>query len=519
MCTSSAGRRTSASPGAPRRNARATRFAVSRGGSRRHAASSFRKPYKHVDLKDSDCLNRGSEIVSEGLVLGVAIAVRPPAPGRGARRVRLRRRRRRRLGREARPRQGHARAAGAANAGAAGVDFSADGLELYACYALPGGAFARHVARWAVAGGEPAAWDGDKRGVSALAAHEAAAPPPPGRRCVRLLQTTGTGAKRALAGTHATEVRRLAWTASGRSLTASPTPRRLWTAARTLAVAFVGDDLRPRAARRARRRPRPWTSRATPACARPSTAAGAAKAAQGRAGRRAQQPAVLGFAALGAAPRLRPDGEDGAARKRAAAAADDDAPGRPRGFRSPGDARRRRRAADLAATGRRGRGRRSGASLAAVLDQAVRCGDDALLETVLRRTEPATVARPARLAPSLALPTLDALAARLERSPLRAADLAGWVKALLLQHASHLATLPKLADTPLLQYRRKTGAAVSGAASAEVTPLNVVAADATDDEDEEEEDDTHGGEDDDDDESEEEEDDDDDDDSSDDDDE
>ncbi|KAH8044712.1 hypothetical protein JL720_16977 [Aureococcus anophagefferens] len=48
-----------------------------------HATSpeSFRKPYKHVDLKDSDCLNRGSEIVSEGLVLGVAIAVRPPAPG------------------------------------------------------------------------------------------------------------------------------------------------------------------------------------------------------------------------------------------------------------------------------------------------------------------------------------------------------------------------------------------------------------------------------------------------------
>mmetsp|Transcript_17545 Transcript_17545/g.57040 ORF Transcript_17545/g.57040 Transcript_17545/m.57040 type:complete len:159 (+) Transcript_17545:48-524(+) len=42
-----------------------------------HATSleSFRKPYKHVDLKDSDCLNRGSEIVSEGLVLGVAIAV------------------------------------------------------------------------------------------------------------------------------------------------------------------------------------------------------------------------------------------------------------------------------------------------------------------------------------------------------------------------------------------------------------------------------------------------------------
>ena len=32
-----------------------------------------------------------------------------------------------------------------ANAGVVGVDFSADGAELYACYALPGGAFARHV--------------------------------------------------------------------------------------------------------------------------------------------------------------------------------------------------------------------------------------------------------------------------------------------------------------------------------------------------------------------------------------
>ncbi|KAH8049804.1 hypothetical protein JL721_11583 [Aureococcus anophagefferens] len=305
---------------------------------------------------------------------------------------------------------------------------------LYACYALPGGAFARHVARWAVAGGEPAAWDGDKRGVSALAAHPSGGAVAVGSTRVRLLQTTGTGAKRALAGTHATEVRRLAWTASGRYVV---------SLARDARSVLVHDCTKAKDG--------VWSLRlAAPGlevCAR-------------------------------AAPRA--EGEE------------------------------------------------------AVEVAAVRCGDDALLETVLRRTEPATVAATcAKLAPSLALPTLDALAARLERSPLRAADLAGWVKALLLQHASHLATLPKLADTlARLQYvvdarvaalpkflsllgkfdlllHKKTGAAVSGAASAEVTPLNVVAADATDDDDDDDDDDDMEEDDDDDDDESEEEDDDD----------
>ena len=42
-----------------------------------HATSmtNFRKPYKHVDLKDGAALHRGSEILSEGLVLSVAVAV------------------------------------------------------------------------------------------------------------------------------------------------------------------------------------------------------------------------------------------------------------------------------------------------------------------------------------------------------------------------------------------------------------------------------------------------------------
>jgi len=34
-----------------------------------------RKPYKHVDLKNREALNRGSEMLSEGFVLSVAIAV------------------------------------------------------------------------------------------------------------------------------------------------------------------------------------------------------------------------------------------------------------------------------------------------------------------------------------------------------------------------------------------------------------------------------------------------------------
>ncbi|KAH8044713.1 hypothetical protein JL720_16978 [Aureococcus anophagefferens] len=459
-----------------------------------------------------------------------------------------------------------------ASAGA-GSGNTADGAELYACYALPGGAFARHVARWAVAGGEPAAWDGDKRGVSALAAHRRGAVAAGSTR-VRLLQTTGTGAKRALAGTHATEggVWSLRLAAPGLEVCARAAPRaegeeavevavclgdgrlqvadrvpdaaRLWTAARRRWPSpSSATTSGPRAARRARRRPRPWTSRATPACARPSTA-GAAKARRGRApGEEPKQPAVLGFAALGAAPGSGPTA-------RTARRGSGPRPRRPtttrlgdrRGFRSPGDARaggggpRRGRRP-------RGRGRRR---VRRVARGRARPGRALRRRRAPRDRAPAHGARDGRgdlrwLAPSLALPTLDALAARLERSPLRAADLAGWVKALLLQHASHLATLPKLADTlaaPVSPRRRRAAQVPLAprqvrppapqedrrrglrAASAEVTPLNVVAADATDDEDEEEEDDDmEEEEDDDDDESEEEEDDDDDDDSSDDDDE
>ncbi|KAH8060032.1 hypothetical protein JL722_4989 [Aureococcus anophagefferens] len=305
-----------------------------------------------------------------------------------------------------------------ANAGVVGVDFSADGAELYACYALPGGAFARHVARWAVAGGEPAAWDGDKRG------------------------TTGTGAKRALAGTHATEVRRLAWTASGRYVslgrdarsvlvhdctkakdgvwslrlaapglevcaraapraegeeavevavclgdgrlqvasTASSTPRRLDGRRDALAVAFVGDDLR--AARGAASAPSAAAvdvARDAGVCAAADGGAAPPAPRGERAGRRGSPSSPRCSASRRSAPlRLRPDGEDGAARKRAKAAA-----ATTTGAATASKPWRRREAqtaADLAADAGHAAAADdgSGASLAAVLDQAVRCGDDAL---------------------------------------------------------------------------------------------------------------------------------------------
>ena len=42
-----------------------------------HATSmyQFNKPYKHIDLKNGDALEKGSESLSEGLILSVAVAV------------------------------------------------------------------------------------------------------------------------------------------------------------------------------------------------------------------------------------------------------------------------------------------------------------------------------------------------------------------------------------------------------------------------------------------------------------
>ena len=61
------------------------------------------------------------------------------------------------------------------HAGCSCVGFSHDGGEVYAGFVLGGGAAARHVGRWTLGASLPtfAAWDADKRGVTALAAHRA----------------------------------------------------------------------------------------------------------------------------------------------------------------------------------------------------------------------------------------------------------------------------------------------------------------------------------------------------------
>ena len=133
--------------------------------------------------------------------------------------------------------------------------------------------------------------------------------------------------------------------------------------------------------------------------------------------------------------------------------------------RAPRSAQRAKRAASVASaatpfanacvstrpTSSSGGANSAGASLAAVLDQAVRCGDDALLETVLRRTEPATVAATcAKLAPSLALPTLDALgASAYARNDAGRFKQLGYLKALVTVFAPNLVD-PPAAMPPML---------------------------------------------------------------------
>ena len=91
------------------------------------------------------------------------------------------------------------------------------------------------------------------------------------------------------------------------------------------------------------------------------------------------------------------------------------------------------------------------ASLAKVLDQAARCGDDRLMDTVLRRTESDVVeATLSRLPAASALPLLNNLAERLERRPRDAPRLVPWIQATLRHHAAHLANHPGRRATRLL---------------------------------------------------------------------
>ena len=111
-----------------------------------------------------------------------------------------------------------------------------------------------------------------------------------------------------------------------------------------------------------------------------------------------------------------------------------------RGATRPGCGRTRAR--DAADSSRWGGPAAEGdaASLAKVLDQAARCGDDRLMDTVLRRTEPDVVeATLSRLPAASALPLLNNLAERLERRPRDAPRLVPWIQATLRHHAAHLA--------------------------------------------------------------------------------
>ena len=149
------------------------------------------------------------------------------------------------------------------------------------------------------------------------------------------------------------------------------------------------------------------------------------------------------------------------------------------------------------------------ASLARVLDQAARCGDDRLLETVLRRTEADVIeATLARLPAAASLPFLNSLADRLEKKPRDAPRLVPWTQAVLRHHAAHLANhpgardalarlqhvvaervhlLPKLLALQgkfdlLLQRAAVQRVAPAGGPAVEAVPLRTVVADPSDDE-------------------------------------
>jgi len=156
------------------------------------------------------------------------------------------------------------------------------------------------------------------------------------------------------------------------------------------------------------------------------------------------------------------------------------------------------------------------ASLAKVLDQAARCGDDRLMDTVLRRGEMDVVeATLSRLPAASALPLLNNLAERLERRPRDAPRLVPWIQATLRHHAAHLANhpgardalarlqhvvaervhlLPKLLALQgkfdlLLKRAAAARAAPAGGPAVEAVPRRTVAADPSDDEMEDDDDD------------------------------
>jgi len=457
------------------------------------------------------------------------------------------------------------------------VRFAADGGSVWVSTATADGAPRRTVRRLAL-NGETSEIDADARGVSTLAPH-----PSSGDACAvassRIRLVKGTE-RRTLSGAHATFVSCLAWTKDGRRLASSADAREvlvhdcvsnssetLRCAAPLLSLAcFVRSDVVVCAAvlkdgRVQLAGSEPDSTRTAvavrhvsgdalvvargdpPKCSPEKLkiegdrvaglvpAKAPAPAPEKPSKKKAKAPPVLGFANLSGDPLLEEARQQHAAKRQRLEASES-------GDASLGDrlaemdALARRHEAGLradAAARDAGDAQRWGgpaaegdaASLAKVLDQAARCGDDRLMDTVLRRGEMDVVeATLSRLPAASALPLLNNLAERLERRPRDAPRLVPWIQATLRHHAAHLANhpgardalsrlqhvvaervhlLPKLLALQgkfdlLLKRAAAARAAPAGGPAVEAVPLREVAADPSDDEmaddddDEEEED-------------------------------
>lgn len=93
-------------------------------------------------------------------------------------------------------------------------------------------------------------------------------------------------------------------------------------------------------------------------------------------------------------------------------------------------------------------GRRTGPkadSLATVLSQALKSGDEDLLEQCLGVHDTHVISNTVQLLSApLTLPLIDTLVRKLEKRPNRAATLCPWVRFLLLHHTSYLVSAPGL---------------------------------------------------------------------------
>tara|TARA_B110001452_G_scaffold12547_1_gene10333 strand:+ start:2522 stop:3175 length:654 start_codon:yes stop_codon:yes gene_type:complete len=100
------------------------------------------------------------------------------------------------------------------------------------------------------------------------------------------------------------------------------------------------------------------------------------------------------------------------------------------------------------------RARTSAASQVALLVQALQNGDAEMLDQVLGVQDASTISNTvARLPITSVLPLLEAVLLRVQGKPGRVATLAGWLRALLSQHAAYLMACPQLLPmlTPLYQ--------------------------------------------------------------------